>query len=130
MKEGINNNFNAPIILNGGTLNGDIVHPIYNFADQKPDCRKMALQCMEARIREQIAKDPTNRRLVLLPYVAAIRAELIPNVMKVTEFNETYGTDISQPTFSEYVPKDIFNSKISEDESAPYVNELRSLLNA
>lgn len=128
MKEGITNNFNAPIILNGGTLNGDIVNPTFNFADQKPDGRKAALQCMEAHIRAQLAKDPYNRRLVLLPLVAAIRAELVPNVMKVAEFNDEFCTDISQPTFSEYVPKEIGNSKISEEESAPYENEYRSLM--
>lgn len=128
MKEGITNNFNAPIILNGGTLNGDIVNPTFNFADQKPDGRKAALQCMESHIRAQLAKDPFNRRLVLLPLVAAIRAELVPNVMKVAEFNESFNTDISPATFSEYVPREIGNSMISEEESAPYENEYRSLM--
>ena len=129
MKEGITNNFNAPIILNGGTLNGDIVNPVYHYGNQHPDGHQSALDCMRARIREQIAKDPTNRRLVLLPLVAAIRAEVVPNVMKVSEFNEEFCTDISQPTFSEYVPKEIINSKISEEETAPYENEFRKLLN-
>lgn len=129
MKEGITNNYNAPIFLSGGsTLNGDIVNPTYNISGQKPDGRKAALQCMESHIRAQLAKDPYNRRMVLLPLVAAIRAELVPNVMKVTEFNESFNTDISPATFSEYVPKEIGNSNISEDESAPYENEYRSLL--
>ena len=60
---------------------------------------------------------------------AAIRAEVVPNVMKVSEFNEEFCTDISQPTFSEYVPREIGNSIISEVETAPYENEFRKLLN-
>lgn len=44
MKEGMNINFNAPIINNGGTINGDIVNPTFNFgSDMKPKADSMVM---------------------------------------------------------------------------------------
>lgn len=133
MKEGITNNFNAPIILNGGTLNGDIVNPIYNFgSDGKPNAqerRQMAIDCMEARISEAVAKGKNNWKHIFAPFVAGIRVGLVPNNMSYETFNQKYQTQVAQSTFSTYVPKDIARSEISKIDSEPYENEFFALLN-
>lgn len=125
--------FNAPIINNGGTINGDLVNPVFNFGSQEPnetDKRKLALECMEARIKEEIAKPNRNWRKVLTPLVAAIRIGLVPNSMNYEEFNQKYGVNISPATFSTYVPKNINDGEISEIDTEAYEKEFSSILKA
>jgi len=132
MKDGVTQNYYAPIIMNGGTQCGDVVNHFYNFSgDGKPggvDKRKLAIECMNGRIQAEVAKGGNNWKKVFAPYIAAIRVELIPNDMNYEEFNEKYGVKISQSTFSSYVPKDIARSLLSETDTAAFENELNSLL--
>lgn len=132
MKEGITNNFYAPIINKGGTINGDIVNPVFNFGSQEmneTDKRQLAIECMEARIREELAKPNKSWRKVLTPLVAAIRLGLVPN-MTCEEFNEQYNESISASSFSPYVPKDINDSVIPETETEAFQKEYQTILNA
>ena len=129
MKEGMTINFNAQIVNNGGTINGDIVNPVYNFgAPSEDEKRRNALQYVDTKIQEQVQKDPENRRMVFLPYVAAIRVELLTAAMSAAEFSEKYGLEVSRSTFSDYVPRDISKSRLLESDTAAFENELRIML--
>lgn len=133
MKEGVSISFNAPIINNGGTINGDIVNPVFNFGSQEmneTDKRKLALECMEARIKEEIAKPNKSWRKVLTPLVAAIRQGLVPNNMTCDEFNKQYGVNISPATFSTYVPKNINDSEIFESDTEAFEKEFLCIFKA
>lgn len=90
--------------------------------------RQQALEYMNELIRKAIADNPNNRKLILLPYVAAIRAQLLPNTMTVDAFNAQYGTKIKPSTFSSYVPKDIDRSDISEVDTAAIEKEFLDML--
>lgn len=130
MKEGMTINITGPIFNNGGTINGDINNPLYVMG--KPSAeekRQLALQCMEAQIKQAVSSGKGIRD-TLLPYVAAIRAVLLPNTMSHTEFNTKYGSSISQSSFSEYVPKDIANSHIPEADTEALVKQYQGILEA
>lgn len=131
MKEGITNNFYAPIINKGGTINGDIVNPVFNFGSQEmneADKRKLAIECMDAHIEQELTNPNQNWRKIFTPLVAGIRAGLLPNNMTCEEFNQKYGTEVSSSTFSIYLPKDLNNSKITEVETEGLEKEFSSLL--
>ena len=127
MKEGMTINYNAPII-NNGTMNGDINHPTYYIGSMTgEDKRKLAIECMEAHIREKVAQGAPNRQ-VLAPYVAAVRVALVPSDMNHEAFNQKYGCMVPQSTFSEFVPKKIEKSAITDDETEAYEKEYSQLM--
>lgn len=133
MKEGITNNFYAPIINKGGTINGDVVNPVFIFGSHEmneTEKRKLAIECMDARIKEEIAKTNKTWRKVLTPYVAAIRIGLVPNNMTYVDFNQKYDVNISPASFSPLVPKDIERSEIQENDTEAYEKEFSSILKA
>lgn len=133
MKEGITNNFYAPIINKGGTINGDIVNPVFNFGSQEmneSDKRKLAIECMDARIKEEIVKPNKTWRKVLTPLVAAIRIGLVPNNMSCEEFNQKYDVNITPASFSPCVPNKIEQSNIPEYETEAFEKDFLSILNS
>ena len=127
MKEGMTINYNAPII-NNGTLNGDIINPTYHIGTMKAeDKRQMAIDCMEADIKAKIAQGAPNRQIVA-PYVAAVKAGLVPNDLNHDDFNKKYGSDIKQPRWSELKLKPIENCILLEEETEAYEKRYRQLM--
>lgn len=121
MKEGMTINYNAPII-NHGTLNGDIINPTYNIGTIKAeDKRKLAIECMEAHIREKIAQGAHIRQIVA-PYMAAVNVGLVPKDMNHESFNKKYGSKISQTSWSEETRKCVL------DDTEAYEKEYRQLM--
>lgn len=120
MKEGTTINYNG-LIINNGTLNGDIINPTYHIGSMKAeDKRQLAIECMEAHIKEKIAQSAPIRQIVA-PYMAAVKVKLVPNDMNYESFNKKYGSNISQSSWSEET------RKCALDDTEAYEKEYRQL---
>ena len=76
-----------------------------------------AYALLDKLTRGLMAQGKSEPRLLLMPYVAAVRAAAIPK-MNYEDFNKRYGVKISAPSYSEYVG---VNAKYQDTDIEPYL---------
>lgn len=94
-------NINAPIYNLGGTVNGDIINPVY-FQGGKPQMGKteMVKEALRQIIGAKV-KDGAGAKDMIAPYVAAFELGLVDK-MNCEQFCEAFGCKVSGSTYSQW----------------------------
>lgn len=107
--EGKTININAPIYNYGGTVNGDIVNPVYFQGAGNKNKQERVMEALKQIIKGLIDKGKSAKDL-LAPYVAALDLGFV-NKMKVNEFNDAFGCSIAPSSFTEWTREDAYQEK-------------------
>ena len=82
-----------------------------------------AYALLDKLTRGLLAQGKCEPRLLLMPYVAAVRAAAIPK-MNYEDFNKRYGVKICSTSFSDYSG---VNAKYQDTDIEPYVKQFLKL---
>lgn len=104
--EGKTININAPIYNYGGTVNGDIVNPVYFQGTGNKNKQERVMEALKQIIKGLMEKDKGPKELIA-PYAAALELGFV-NKMKVNEFNDAFGCSIASSSFSEWTQEDAY----------------------
>lgn len=106
-----------------GATNIQHVENYINKEGREAEPFEEAYALLDKLTRGLMAQGKSEPRLLLMPYVAAVRAAAIPK-MNYEDFNKRYGAKISAPSFSEYVG---INAKYQDTDIEPYLKQFLKL---